>query len=94
MCKALTEAQYARITHVFPVQRGNVALSNLQVLNALLYIAVRGSVQNSARYPRQAGGMTGVASAGAAGAWGAGVRAARRGAALNVGLPYSKLPTR
>ena len=54
MCKALTEAQYARIAHVFPVQQGNVALSNLQVLNALLYMAEQGSVQNSARYPRQA----------------------------------------
>ena len=42
MCKALTEAQYARIAHVFPVQRGNVAIPNLQVLNALLYIAEQG----------------------------------------------------
>ena len=33
----ITEAQYARIAPYLPVQRGNVSLSNLQVLNAILY---------------------------------------------------------
>ena len=38
----LTEAQYARIAPCLPVQRGNVRLSNLQVLNAILYVAEHG----------------------------------------------------
>jgi len=38
----ITEAQYARIAPYLPVQRGNVKLSNLQVLNAILYVAEHG----------------------------------------------------
>jgi transposase len=38
----LTEAQYARIEDSLPRQRGNVRLSNLLVLNAILYIAEHG----------------------------------------------------
>jgi len=38
----ITEAQYARIKNSLPVQRGNVSLSNLQVLNAILYVAEQG----------------------------------------------------
>ena len=38
----LTKAQYARIASSLPVQRGNVSLSNLQVLNAILYVAEQG----------------------------------------------------
>ena len=38
----ITEAQYARIAPYPPVQRGNVSLSNLQVLNAILYVAEHG----------------------------------------------------
>ena len=38
----ITEAQYQRIAPIFPVQRGNVKLSNLQVLNAILYVAEQG----------------------------------------------------
>jgi transposase len=38
----LTEAQYERIKSALPVQRGNVRLSNLQVLNAVPYVAVQG----------------------------------------------------
>ena len=38
----LTEAQYERIKGTLPVQRGNVSLSNLQVLNAVLYVAEQG----------------------------------------------------
>jgi hypothetical protein len=38
----LTEEQYERIKGSLPVQRGNVSLTNLQVLNALL--AERASV--------------------------------------------------
>ena len=34
----LTEVQYARIAPCLLVQRGNVRLSNLQVLNAILYV--------------------------------------------------------
>ena len=35
----ITEAQYLRIEPSLPRQRGYVSLSNLQVLNALLYMA-------------------------------------------------------
>ena len=38
----ITEAQYERIAPYLPVQRGNVSLSNLQVLNAILYVAEHG----------------------------------------------------
>ncbi len=38
----ITEEQYERIKDSLPVQRGNVSLSNLQVLNALLYVAEHG----------------------------------------------------
>ena len=38
----ITEEQYARIKDSLPVQRGNVSLSNLELLNALLYVAEHG----------------------------------------------------
>jgi transposase len=38
----ITEEQYERIKSALPVQRGNVSLSNLQVLNAVLYVAEQG----------------------------------------------------
>jgi transposase len=38
----ITEEQYGRIKDSLPVQRGNVSLSNLQLLNALLYVAEHG----------------------------------------------------
>ena len=38
----LTEAQYERIKEALPVQRGNVSLSNLQVLNTVLCVAEQG----------------------------------------------------
>ena len=38
----LTKAQYERIAPLLPVQRGNVRISNLQVLNAILYVAEQG----------------------------------------------------
>jgi transposase len=38
----ISEAQYERIKDALPVQRGNVSLSNLQVLNAVLYVAEQG----------------------------------------------------
>jgi transposase len=38
----ITEAQYQRIEHCLPRQRGNVSLTNLQVLNAILYVAEHG----------------------------------------------------
>ena len=37
-----TEAQYLRIAPSLPRQRGNVTISNLQVLNAILYVAEQG----------------------------------------------------
>jgi transposase len=38
----ISEEQYARIKNSLPVQRGNVSLSNLQFLNAVLYVAEHG----------------------------------------------------
>ena len=38
----LTETQYSRIEDLLPRQRGNVKISNLQVLNAILYVAEHG----------------------------------------------------
>ena len=38
----ITEAQYLRIEPSLPRQRGNVSLTNRQVLNALLYVAEQG----------------------------------------------------
>ena len=38
----MTEEQYARIKDSLPVQRGNVSLTNLQILNAILYVAEQG----------------------------------------------------
>src|SRR3989304_7405499 len=38
----ITEAQYLRIAPSLPRQRGNVRISNLQVLNALLYVVEHG----------------------------------------------------
>ncbi|WP_158792908.1 IS5 family transposase [Granulicella sp. L60] len=38
----ITEEQYERIKDALPVQRGNVRLSNLQVPNAVLYVAEQG----------------------------------------------------
>lgn len=38
----ITEEQYERIAYCFPVHRGNVSISNLQVLNAILYVAEHG----------------------------------------------------
>jgi len=38
----LTEAQYRHIERCLPTQRGNVTLDNLQVLNAILYVAEQG----------------------------------------------------
>ena len=38
----ITEHQYLRIADCLPRQRGNVSLSNLQVLNAILYVAEHG----------------------------------------------------
>lgn len=38
----ITAEQYSRIEPFLPVQRGNVSLSNLQVVNAILYVAEHG----------------------------------------------------
>jgi transposase len=38
----ITEEQFRRIEGCFPKQRGNVAVSNLDVLNAILYVAEHG----------------------------------------------------
>jgi transposase len=38
----LTESQYQRIADCLPRQRGNVSMSNLQLLNGLLYVLEHG----------------------------------------------------
>ena len=38
----ITQDQYDKISHILPIQRGNVKFSNLQVLNAILYVAEQG----------------------------------------------------
>jgi transposase len=38
----LTESQYQRIADCLPRQRGNVSMTNLRLLNALLYVAENG----------------------------------------------------
>ena len=38
----LTEIQYQRIADCLPRQRGNVSMTNLRLLNALLYVAEHG----------------------------------------------------
>jgi transposase len=38
----ITDTQYQLIEHCLPRQRGNVSLNNLQILNAILYVAEQG----------------------------------------------------
>ena len=38
----ISEAQYRRIESILPRQRGNVSMSNLALLNAILYVAEQG----------------------------------------------------
>ena len=38
----ITLQQYQRIEKYFPIQRGNVSVTNLQVINAILYVAENG----------------------------------------------------
>jgi transposase len=38
----ITQAQFAQIEHCLPTQRGNVSLTNLSVLNAILFVAEHG----------------------------------------------------
>jgi transposase len=38
----ITETQYRRIKECLPLQRGNVNVSNLQVVNAILHVAEQG----------------------------------------------------
>ncbi len=38
----LTETDYKLIADCFPVPRGNVSLSNLEMLNAVLYVLENG----------------------------------------------------
>jgi hypothetical protein len=58
----ITEEQYARIKDCLPVQRGNASLSNLQFLNAGLYVVEhgckwRGLTDPSHRQTRAADGL-------------------------------------
>ena len=39
----ITQTQFKQIADCLPLQHGNVSLSNLQVLNAILYVAEHGS---------------------------------------------------
>ena len=42
MVMEITERQYQQIEHCMPRQRGNVSHSNLQILNAILYVTEHG----------------------------------------------------
>ena len=42
MVMEITERQYQQIEHCLPRQRGNVSHSNLQILNAILYVTEHG----------------------------------------------------
>ena len=42
LCMEITQAQFERIEHGLPTRRGNVSLSNLTVLNAVLFVAEHG----------------------------------------------------
>lgn len=42
MVMEITENQYQQIEHCMPRQRGNVSHSNLQILNAILYVTEHG----------------------------------------------------
>ena len=49
----ITESQYQRIADCLPRQRGNVSMTNLQLLNALLYVVEHGCKWRG--LPRQMG---------------------------------------
>lgn len=38
----ISAEQFAQIEHCLPLQRGNVSMTNLQVVNAILYVAEHG----------------------------------------------------
>ena len=38
----ITGSQYRRIESCFPRQRGNVSITNLEIINAILYVAEQG----------------------------------------------------
>ena len=42
MPRTLSQEQFEKIQNLLPVQRGNVAISNLQLLNAVLYVVENG----------------------------------------------------
>ena len=43
----ITERQYALLHPYLPVQRGNVQVSNLTVINAMLFVAENGSASGT-----------------------------------------------
>jgi len=43
----LSRDQYGLIEHLLPKQRGNVAIDNLTVLNAILYVASEGDARSA-----------------------------------------------
>ena len=49
----LTREQFTWIEHLLPVQRGNVRIDHLALLNAILYVAVNGCTWRG--LPRQYG---------------------------------------
>ena len=51
----LSLEQYEKISKHLPKQRGNVRISNLQFLNAILYVAENGAEGSSKRIRQSAG---------------------------------------
>ena len=51
----LTQTHFERIAHLFLKQRGNVSLSHLTVLDAILYVAEQGASGVDCRPPSGTG---------------------------------------
>ena len=54
----ISEEQYEKIKHILPVQRGNVTVKNIKLLNALLYICENGCKWR--RLPKEYGSWNAV----------------------------------
>jgi transposase len=50
----INQAQYEKIAHILPIQRGNAAIGNVTFINALLYICENGCKWR--RLPKEYGG--------------------------------------
>ena len=49
----ITQEQYEKIAKYLPTQRGNVSMTNLQLINAILYVTENSEVSTDATRQRQ-----------------------------------------